>query len=158
MPVLFFALWVILNGRLNGEIALFGLVLTAALYWFCVQYLDYSPKREWNSLRLVPGALRYALLVIAEIVKANIALTKLVYNPKAAVKPQLITFHTPLKSHALQSVLADSITVTPGTITVLAEDGDMTVHCLDDCFAKGIEDTAFQRLLLKLEAKKEGDA
>lgn len=158
MAVVFFAFWVILNGRITWEIAAFGVVLSAALYYFCVKFLDYDPRSEWRAVRCLPGMAGYLWLLVKEIFKANMSLIPIVYTHKAQVKPKLITFHTPLKGHTLQSLLADSITVTPGTITVQVEDGDMTIHCLDDCFAQGIEDTPFQRHLLALSAKEEDKA
>ena len=99
----------------------------------------------------------YFLLLIWEILKSNFALIRIVYS-RQEIKPQLVTFHTPLKSPALQSVLADSITVTPGTITVMVDNGEMTVHCLDERFADGIEDLKFQRLLVEMSGQKEEKA
>lgn len=153
MAVVFFAFWVILNGRVTWEIAAFGVVLSAALYYFCVKFLDYKPKKEWRALRLVPGMLKYLWLLVREIVKANMSMIPIVYGRMPDVKPQLVTFHAPLRGHTSQSLLADSITITPGTITVHVEDGDMTVHCLNESYAKGIEDTEFQRQLLALSEK-----
>jgi multicomponent Na+:H+ antiporter subunit E len=50
-------------------------------------------------------------------------------------------------------VLADCITVTPGTISVTSEDDKLTVHALDKSFAEGIEDTDFQKQLLEMQNK-----
>lgn len=153
MPVLFFALWIILNGRFTWEIAAFGAALTGALYWFCVRFLEYDPRRDLRRVRIIPDALCYLGTLVKEIVLSNFALIRIVYGRKK-IRPQLVTFHTPVKNAALQAVLADSITVTPGTITVLLENGDLTVHCLDESFAQGIDDLSFQRMLLAMEAKK----
>lgn len=153
MPILFFAFWIVLNGRITWEIAIFGVVLTAALSWFCVRFLDYSLRKEWGMLRRLPALARYFVTLVKEIFKANFTIIPIVYNRKREIKPQLITFHTPLQSALTRNVLADSITVTPGTITVTSEEGDLTVHCLDECFAEGIEDLDFQKQLLKLEGE-----
>ena len=154
VPVLFFALWIVLNGRFTWEIAAFGVVLTAALSYFCVRFLDYKPRQEWKRLALLPDVLRYLGTLLKEIVRSNFALMRYVYGG-AKPKPQLVTFHTPIHNPALQAVLADSITVTPGTITVFLENGDLAVHCLDEAFADGVEDLAFQRMLVQMEQKGE---
>lgn len=60
--------------------------------------------------------------------------------------------HTPLKIRPPQAMLADSITLTAGTITVRAEDGRMLVHTLDTPLAEGIEDSSFQQRLERMEA------
>ena len=154
MFVVFFALWVVFNGKLNAEIAIFGVVLSAVVYLFSCKFLGYSFKTDKALLRLIPSMLRYLWLLVREIVKSNLALIRIVYSRKAEVKPQLVTFRTPVKG-AYKSVLADCITVTPGTISVTSEDDKLTVHALDESFAEGIEDTDFQKQLLQMQQKEE---
>jgi multicomponent Na+:H+ antiporter subunit E len=148
-------LWVIFNGRITWEIVWIGLLVTAALYWFCVKFLSYSLKKELRVLRMIPSGLSYLALLLYEIGKATFAVMRIVVNPKFDVKPQLITFHTPLKTTIAQTILANSITLTPGTISVFAEGNKLTVHCLDRSLAEGIEDLSFQRRLLALERRGE---
>ena len=156
MFVVFFALWVVFNGKLNAEIAIFGVVLTALVYGFSCKFLNYSFEKDKKLFRLIPAAIRYVWLLMGEIVKSNIALLRVVYSPKLEVKPRLVTFRTPLKG-TYKSILADCITVTPGTITVICEDDKLTVHALDASFAEGIEETEFQKQLLEMQ-QKEGQA
>ena len=47
--------------------------------------------------------------------------------------------------------MANSITLTPGTITVAIEGNEFVVHCLDKSFAEGIEDSVFVKLLQKMD-------
>ena len=154
MFVVFFALWVVFNGKFNLEIAIFGVILSAVVYLFSCKFLGYSIEKDKKLLRLIPAALRYVVLLVCEIFKSNIALLKVVYSRKVDIKPQLVTFRTPLKG-SFKSLLGDSITVTPGTITVHSEDDKLTVHCLDKSFMEGIEDTDFQKKLLEMQQKEE---
>ena len=154
MFVVFFALWVVFNGKLNAEIAIFGVVLSAVVYLFSCKFLGYSLEQDKKLFKLLPAAVKYLWLLICEIVKSNMALIRVVYSRKIEVKPQLVTFSTPLKG-TFKSVLADCITVTPGTISVLSEDDKLTVHALDKSFAEGIEDTDFQKQLLEMQKKEE---
>jgi len=151
MLLVLLALWILFNGRLTLEIFLIGLLLTSALTWFCWKFLDYSPKMEKTAFRLVGGVLGYVWLLLCEIVKSNLAMMKYIYGGKRELKPKLVTFHTPLKSQLARNVLSNSITLTPGTITAMQEGQKLTVHCLDEAMAEGIEDQAFQQKLLKLE-------
>ncbi|MEG0740977.1 MAG: Na+/H+ antiporter subunit E [Clostridia bacterium] len=151
MFFIFFLLWLAFNGRFTWEIAAFGVVICGALYAFCCAFLEYSPKKDWAILRRGWKLLRYAGLVITEIVKSNMSLIRIVLNPHMEVKPQLVTFRTPLKRALSRSLLADSITLTPGTITVLCKDDELTVHCLNKEFSQGIEDTVFQKRILEME-------
>ena len=66
-------------------------------------------------------------------------------------EPVLVTFHTTLKSPVLRVILANSITLTPGTITVSLEGDTFVVHALDKDFVEGIEDSVFVRWLQKAE-------
>ena len=154
MFVVFFVLWVVFNGKLNAEIAIFGVALSALVYLFSCKFLNYSFEKDKKLFRLIPSALRYLWLLICEIVKSNIALIRIVYSKKIEVSPKLVTFSTPLKG-SYKSILADCITVTPGTITVASEGDRLTVHALDTSLADGIEDTSFQQQLLKMQEKEE---
>ncbi|NLI20671.1 MAG: Na+/H+ antiporter subunit E [Clostridiales bacterium] len=151
MFIIFFAFWVIFNGRWTAEIAGVGLVLSGVLYLFCRKYLGYSPRKEWRAFRQIPRYVRYAFTLLWEIVKANLILTRIVLRKKPDIHPRLVTFRTPLKRGFSRTVLADSITLTPGTITVLVQGDELTVHCLDAVFAEGTDDLVFQRQLLTIE-------
>lgn len=154
MFVVFFLLWVVFNGKLNMEITIFGVALSAVVYLFSCKFLGYSFEKDKKLFRLIPAAVKYLWLLICEIVKSNKALIGFVYSRKIEVKPQLVTFTTPLKG-SYKSILADCITVTPGTITVLSEGDKLTVHALDKSLADGIEDTDFQKQLLEMQKKEE---
>lgn len=154
MFVVFFALWVVFNGKFNLEIAIFGVILSAAVYLFSCKFLGYSIEKDKQIARRIPAALRYVWLLVCEIFKSNWALLKVVYSRKVEIKPQLVTFRTPLKG-SYKSILANCITVTPGTISVLSEEDKLTVHCLDKNFMEGIEDTDFQKQLLEMQQKEE---
>jgi multicomponent Na+:H+ antiporter subunit E len=151
MFVVFFTLWVIFNGRFSVEIALIGLAVSAALYAFCWKFLDLTPRGELRALKLIPALLAYLGTLLVEIVKANLQLTRIVLGKKLNIHPQLVTFRTPLKTRAARTALANSITLTPGTITVFLKGDELTVHCLDEAFARGVENLVFQRRLLAME-------
>ena len=151
MLVILFALWLIFNGKVTLEIVLFGIVLSTLVYLFCCKFLGYNPKRELIALRLLPQGIGYFFVLVWEVVKANVAAISLVVSPKYEVEPALVTFRTELKSDLARTILANSITLTPGTITVELTDDEFKVHCLDKEMAEGIEDSVFVRLLQKLE-------
>ena len=151
MLFLLFALWLIFNGKVTLEIVLFGIVLSTAVYLFCWKFLEYSPKRELRALRLLPQGIGYFFVLVWEIVKANCAAIALIVSPKYEVEPVLVTFRTNLKTDLAKTILANSITLTPGTITVELTDDEFKVHCLDKEMAEGLSDSVFVRLLMKME-------
>ena len=152
MFIIYFLLWVILNERLTAEIAILGAVISMALYLFTVKFMDYSPKREWAAIRKIPRALKYVFFLIKEIVLSNFHVIHFILSPRYEVEPQLVYFKTKLTNEIDRVVLANSITLTPGTITVSAEKNLMCVHCLDKSLSEGLENSTFEQKLLDLEA------
>ena len=66
-------------------------------------------------------------------------------------KPVIVEFHTKIRSRIGRSLLANSITLTPGTITAGVEGDCIRIHCFDESLAKGIDATVFEKRILKLE-------
>lgn len=152
MFFLIFAAWLILNGKITLEICVLGLVLSAALFLFLCRFMDYSPRKELQLLKRLPLLLRYLGVLIREIVKANLEVLGLILSPELEPEPALVYFDTDLRSELAKAMLANSITLTPGTITVSVEGSRFCVHCLDRKFAEGLNDSAFVRLIREIEA------
>lgn len=155
MAAAFLLLWIIFNGRLTWEILWIGVLLSAALFAFCCRFMGYSLKKDLRFLRLLPMAVQYVAILIVEILKANRQVLFFIMTPRYQVEPQLVHFTSDLKSGLARVILANSITLTPGTITVGLEGSDFYVHCLDREFAKGMESSVFVELLRKMEAVEE---
>lgn len=151
MYILFFSLWVIFNGRLTVEIALFGIFISAFMYYFIYKFMDYSPKTDLKILKNLFRGLQYIIVLVTEIIKANFQVMHLILSPKLTVEPEIVFFKTKLKKDSLRVTLANSITLTPGTITVTLEEDEYCVHCLDKELAKGIESSIFVSLLTKMD-------
>ena len=72
-------------------------------------------------------------------------------SEEEVVEPILVHFTTNLKTSTAKTLLANSITLTPGTITVTLEDNEYVVHCLDKSLAYGMDDSIFVKLLTEIE-------
>lgn len=151
MFLLYFLLWVIFNGNFTLEIAVFGLVIAAAVFAFTCKFADYSIEKEKMLFRNLFRILRYAGVLVIEIVKANFAVVRLILSEEEEAEPALVSFQADLKTAAGRSALANAITLTPGTITVLLEDNVYTVHCLDETLAEGINESVFAKMLKEIE-------
>ena len=152
MYLLLLLLWFIFNGRVTLEVALFGIVICGWLYWFICKYMGYSFQREKVLVKNIPLYLKYAFVLLWEIFKANVDVIKIIFSPKKAeIQPALVRFHTDLKSEASLVALANSITLTPGTVTVRQEGEDYLVLCLNKAHAADIPDWSLTRLLRKME-------
>ena len=153
MFVLYFVLWIIFNGRITGEICIFGVVIAALLLAFTCKFMDYGIKKELLLYRKLGKLLLYVFVLVKEVVKANLGTVRLILTQKEEIQPVLVCFHSDLKSPIAQTLLANAITLTPGTITVALENGDYTVHCLDESLAEGMDQNIFTELVADIEEK-----
>ncbi|MCI9533208.1 MAG: Na+/H+ antiporter subunit E [Lachnospiraceae bacterium] len=151
MFFLIFIVWLILNGKVTVEICLFGVGISAALIFFMCRFMDYSLRKEWLLFRLSPLLIRYFWVLVKEIVKANVSVMKIILSPELQPEPALVFFDTELRTGMTKMMLANSITLTPGTITVSVEGNRFCVHCLDRELAEGMEESVFVELLEEME-------
>lgn len=155
MFFLYFFVWLVLNGRVTAEICVLGLLISAALFYFSCRYMDYSLRKELLLFRLIPLLIRYFWVLVKEIVKANVCVLKIILSPELEPEPAFVYFDTDLKTGLAKVMLANSITLTPGTITVSVEENHFCVHCLDRELAEGMEESVFVELLKEMEAEEQ---
>ena len=151
MFIALFLFWLVFNGRFTVEIAVFGLVLSAAILWFMCKFMDYSLEKDFRIVKKSLWIIKYVLILIVEIGKANVGVLKILLSVRYEKEPVLVSFHTDLKSRAARVILANSITLTPGTITVNLMDDYYEVHCLDKSLAAGLDSSIFVKQLKKFE-------
>ena len=154
MYLLYFLLWVIFNGNFTLEICIFGIVIAGAIFAFTCKFMDYSVEKENQNYRKVFKFLRYVCVLIMEIVKANFAVIHMILSEKEEAEPALVSFQSDMKTPVGKALLANAITLTPGTITVSLENSEFVVHCLDDDLAVGMADSVFVHLISDLEKDK----
>ena len=146
-----YALWLLLNGQWTTEIAVTGLVISVLLYLFICKFMDYSPKRDWEFFRRIPRLTAYIIYQIGEIFKSAWQTIVLIWSPKQIGEPDITSFRTKLKTGWGKVILANSITLTPGTITVDVRDDLMLVHCIDKSYGEGLEDSDMEHRVAHVE-------
>lgn len=126
-----FVLWVIFTAKTNWEHLLFGAVVAVMFSAFSFYLLRgrLDPKLNFHfAVRFTP----FAVLLLYEIVKANWDVLKRVLAPSFPISPQIVSFESYLQSDIAKTVLANSITLTPGTVTVEIEGSTFYIHCLSE--------------------------
>lgn len=151
MLILFFLAWMIFNGRITLEIVIFGIIVSVAVFAFICKFMNYSIKKELLVYKKFPAFCKYVYILVVEIVKANLAVCRMILTRKEVLEPVLVKVHTDLKSESAKVILANSITLTPGTITVSMTEDTLLVHCLDKSLADGMEDSDFVKMLEDME-------
>jgi multicomponent Na+:H+ antiporter subunit E len=132
-----FAFWLVLSGHFKAEFIVLG-ALSAGLVTFLTHDLvsfvfERDQKEKTNPLLTLSRIglfLLYLPWLFSRIVLANIQVALIVLNPRMPVEPALLQFRTRLRNTYAQVIVANSITLTPGTITVSLKDGQYIVHAL----------------------------
>ena len=93
----------------------------------------------------------FAAVLFFEVIKANFQVAGIVLSPKMKVEPHIVTYRTTLKDPWLQTLLANAITLTPGTMTVTKVDQNLRIHCLNKAYAMGLEEMKLEALLIDIE-------
>ena len=88
--------------------------------------------------RQLPRLASHLFELVRAIVPAAIQLIAIVVRRRLAIRPEVFTYTTELKSDAARVALANSITLTPGTHCVDLSGDELTIHCLDRSFAESL--------------------
>lgn len=125
-----FALWLLMSGIYNPFIIKLG-IASSIIAVFVVRRMDSAADTERLRIHLRPIAtIRYWVWLMVEIAKANWAVTKLILSPDMRLNRHFFKVPYTQKSDLGQTIFANSITLTPGTISVEVEDGDFLVHAV----------------------------
>lgn len=152
MFFLLLAVWLLLNGRVTLEVLLIGVLLSAVLYWASYKLLGTRPQWELKLLRKSGRAIAYLLLLVWNVLVSNVQVMAVILSPKAKkVKPRLVWFDSPVKTNLGEIILANSITLTPGTITAGLYGDQYCIHALDEAFAGGMDESDFVKAIVKME-------
>lgn len=125
--------WFLLSGRTD----LFHLVLGVISGLIVSQLSSDLLFPSFDLKRIAPTWPRFALYIpwlLLQVIKANIHVLMLTFHPRmmTLIDPRIIKFRSKLKSELALTTFANSITLTPGTITVYTTDyGEFEVHVLD---------------------------
>lgn len=131
--------WQALSGMFDLFHQTLGVISCLIVAWFSADLL-FPPGRDYSPAIWVRFVL-YIPWLIWEIVKANMWLLYLVFHPRMMEKinPRIIKFKSGIDGEMARLAFANSITLTPGTITVrVGLDGTYTVHAIDKKSADGL--------------------
>ena len=153
MLLMLWLFFILLSGKLTLEIAFFGLGIALLVLAFCCAFMNWTLKKEISFLCRLPRVILYGGSLFLEIVKANFVTARRVFLRKGE-EPAIVTIHTPLEHEWQRVLLANAITLTPGTITLHLEGDTLTVHCLNRQDADGLEHSSMEEKIAKLEGSK----
>jgi multicomponent Na+:H+ antiporter subunit E len=127
---LVFLLWLMLTSSLDVQEVVAGLLVS-----LLVTISSLGRLSIMDGLKLTPMALihlvRYLVYFFFSLIRANLDMARRVLSPKLPINPELVEVRTELRSDLGRMLLANSITLTPGTLTVDVIDDRLQIHWID---------------------------
>ncbi len=159
MIIVLFAFWMVMSGRTETKFIVYG-VLTAAVVSWITYPLLLVPNKD-NSKRYfvfgvsVPKFIGYFFWLMWQLVLANVDVLLATTSQEMAIDPKIVRFYFRADNPMATVVLANSITLTPGTVTVnVTDDGLYEIHALTPGAASGVLDGSMQKKVAELYGEK----
>jgi len=131
--LIMFAIWILLSGKFDGFHLSLGLISSGIVAYLSSDLL-FPPHSKQSLLAQWARFVRYIPWLLVQVFKASFHVTYLVFHPRmmALIDPKIVKFRSHLKRDSALVTFANSITLTPVTITVYVSiDGDFKVHAID---------------------------
>jgi len=141
--------WLLLSGFFTAFLLSAGVGCALAVVWFA-RRMDVVDA-EGHPIHLGPRMLLYWFWLIKEIVKSAWNVSMIIVNPKLPISPTLVRFRPTQKTELGLVIHANSITLTPATITVEAGPDEFLVHGLTRGGAEGVIDSEMDRRVTACE-------
>lgn len=149
LTVTLYVLWLLLSG--HTEPLLLALGLGSALLVVLIAARMEVIDRESHPFHLTAKLPAYWAWLGWEIVKANFAVAKLILTPSLPISPTVVKVRASQPSELGQVVYANSITLTPGTVSMGLDEGQIEVHALTATMARELEAGDMDRRVTKME-------
>lgn len=122
------AFWFALSGETAPLFLMLGVVSVGLALWLVVRLKLID--RDASPYHRAPNLLLYGGWLLVEIVKSNIAVVRRIVGPVNAIDPVMVNVMTTARTDLGRAMFANSITLTPGTVTVDVDGRKLTVHAL----------------------------
>jgi len=139
--IILFLPWLILSGKYDASYIGMGVLCAAMVAWWCKDLLFPNEHLSiGNCIRQGIRFIPYACWLFWQIVLSNIHVLKVSLSPRMhdLISPKMVRFNTDVNEEISKFVLANSITLTPGTVTVRVEGQKFLVHALTEKAASGL--------------------
>ena len=123
-------IWVIANGTLAPDTLVAGVVISAAIALAFAVFSRVYGVIRWSP-KVILYYLMYLVVFLIELTRANLNVMRLVFSPRIEIEPGIVEVKTGLKSSIGRLALANSITLTPGTLVVDIKEDTLYVHWIN---------------------------
>lgn len=146
--ILFLSLfWLILSGHYTLLLLSLGFVSVLLVTWFVYRMdrVDGEPSFVYPSFRL----LRYGIWLVWSVVLSNIDVARRIWSPSMPISPVWKRIDVKVTSNTQKTLYANSITLTPGTLTTDVKDDHFMVHALSEDGIKDLQDGEMERQVMR---------
>ena len=153
--VVLFGIWILLSGKFEVKFLAAGLLTALGTAYLFLPLLTVENKRTGAPIYLLKGSLwqilGYGMWLVWEIMKSSLSATALVLRGRLAYTPRVVYFAMDFENPVATALLANSITLTPGTITLsVSEDGVFAVHAMTEACAAQLLNGEMQQKVARL--------
>ena len=150
LAVILFAFWLLLSGNTEIKFLTYGVLTALMTTWITYPLLlipNETGTRKYFLLGVNPLKLVFYLFwLFWQLVLANLDVLRATVRPEIEIDPRVVRFRYQADHPMAKVCLANSITLTPGTVTIdVAEDGVFTVHALTAGSADGLKEGGMQK-------------
>lgn len=144
-----FVFWLLLSGHYTALLLTIGILCCAGIVALAIRMsvLD----EEGHPVHLVVGSLTYWPWLVFEIAKSTWGVARLILDPKLPISPTMIKVRASQKTRVGVNIYANSITLTPGTISVEVEDDEILVHAITEGGAEELSEGDMDRRVTAFE-------
>ena len=121
--------WLMLSGKLDTDVLIVGAVASLIIALLYRDGLSFFTEFRFTPQAIVAG-FRYYGYFLQELFKSNLKMAAIVLSPSLPITPGIVKVRTRLKSRMGRLMLANSITLTPGTLTVEMAGEWLYLHCV----------------------------
>ncbi len=125
--VILLMFWLALNVSLAPDVVLVGIVVALVLSYLLPSSLVLLSGYRFSAASFL-ATVSYVFVLLVELVRSNLKMARIVLDPALPVNPAIVKVRTKLRNPVARLLLANSITLTPGTLTVEMEDEWLYVH------------------------------
>lgn len=150
MAPLFAVFWLVLSGHLEPLLLVLGALSVALVCWLSVR--AGLPSREMVTIPLALRLPRYLLWLAKEVLVSAVAVVGKAWSPRPTLAPVVAVTPSPEMSALSQVVYANSITFTPGTLSLDLDDDRIKVHSLERADVEALRAGRMLRRVRHLEA------
>jgi len=151
--LILFGLWLLLSGKYDWfhiSLGVISVFIVTLLQLRINKYLYYQKKISKENSLSWGRLLIYIPWLIWQVIIASLQVAYVVLHPKMPINPSLLKFKTKLPNIAARVILGNSITLTPGTLTINIDDDEFLVHALTDASQSAIVDGSLPKQVAKL--------